>query len=167
MFDINYVQLFKDIPAELATLIIATIPIAELRLSIPIALGVYKLSVFSAVFWSLIGNIIPAILIIIFLDPISKWLSARSKFFEKLFSWHFERTKKRFKDKYVKWGSLALILFVGIPLPFTGTWTGAVAAFLFGIPSRLAIFLIFIGSILASIIVTLLSLGAFNTLKIL
>ncbi|MBN1326261.1 small multi-drug export protein [Candidatus Falkowbacteria bacterium] len=167
MFDINYVQILKDLPPELATFLISMIPIAELRVAIPVALGVYKLSVFSAMFWAVLGDIIPAILIVIYLPVISKWFSKRSKICKRFFDWQFARTRKKFEGKYARWGSLAIILFVGIPAPFTGSWTGAIAAFLFGIPPRISITLIFIGVILAGMIVSLLSLGVFNFFHIL
>lgn len=167
MFNIDYVQILKDIPPELATFLISMVPIAELRVAIPVALGVYKLSVFSALFWAVLGDIIPAVLIIIYLPVLSRWLSKRSKIFKRFFDWQFARTKRKFEGKYARWGSLALVIFVAIPAPFTGSWTGAVAAFLFGIPPRISILLIFIGVVIAGVIVSLISLGVINFFHIL
>jgi len=151
---------FKGLPPELIVTLLAMIPITELRVSIPIALEVFDMSVFSAIFWSVLGDIVPATIILIFIGDIVAWLSKRSRLIGRWYAWMVERTEKRFKSKASRYGiGLALILFVGIPLPFTGTWTGALAAFLFGIPKRFAWMMIFIGVCLAAVIVTLVSLG--------
>jgi len=158
MFNINYIQLFKSVSPEVATIFTAMLPVAELRVSIPIALGVYKLSVFSSFFWSVLGNIIPGVIILKYIGPISNWLIKRSQTMKRFFEWLFKRTRDRFSGKYLKYGELALILFVAIPLPVTGCWTGSVAAFLFGIHPKRAIWLILAGICIAGIIVTVVSL---------
>lgn len=162
MLNIDYAEIFNNFPPELATFLIATLPIAELRASIPIALGVYDLPVVSSYVYSVLGNIFPLIFILWLLDPVSKWLSKHSRIFEKFFNWLFERTKKRFTKKYEKWGLVALVIFVAIPLPITGGWTGSIAAFLFGIPFKKALPLISLGVLIAGVIVTLASLGMFS-----
>lgn len=158
--NIDYVGLFGNISPEWATFLIAMLPIAELRASIPIALGVYDLNVFASFFISVAGNILPVVLILWFIEPLSIWLSKHSKFFNKFFDWLFERTRKKLSANYKKWGVLALTVFVAIPLPATGAWTGAAAAFLFGIPYRKSLPAITLGVMIAGVVVTLLSLGA-------
>jgi len=157
---LNYVEIFKSVPPEIATIIIAMLPVAELRAAIPIALTVFHFDVVSAIFYSFIGNIIPMFFILYLIDPVSKLLMKYSKFFNKFFTWLFERTRIKFEGKYEKFGSLALIIFVAIPLPVTGCWTGALAAFLFQIPRRKAAFLISLGVFIAAIFVTFLTLTA-------
>jgi uncharacterized membrane protein len=76
------------------------------------------------------------------------------------FSWLFSRTRHKFFGKYEVWGDLALVIFVAIPLPMTGAWTGAVAAFLFGIDKKKSLFLVTLGAMMAGVIVTLATLGA-------
>lgn len=160
MLDIDYAEIFKSISPEWATFLIAMLPIAELRAAIPVALGAYGLPVFTSYLLSVAGNLFPVIFILWLLDPFSRWLSKHFKFFKKFFDWLFERTRKRFATKYEKWGLLALVAFVAIPLPITGAWTGSVAAFLFGIPFRKALPLVTLGILVAGVIVTLISLGA-------
>ena len=87
---------------------------------------------------------------------------SKSKFFNRFFTYLFERTRKKHNGKFEKWGALALITFVAIPLPVTGGWSGALAAFVFGIPFKKALPLIFLGVIIAGAIVTGLSLGVFK-----
>ncbi len=160
----SLVQWLANWPPELATMILAMFPITELRASIPIALVFYDLSMFSIIFWSIVGDIIPVFFIIAILGKGSDWLMKKSKFFNKFFTKIFERTRSKFVRKYEKYGLVALIIFVGIPLPGTGSWTGTVAAWLFGIPFRKAFPRIFFGVLLAAGLVALISLGVFHSL---
>jgi len=157
-----YLDLFRNLPPEFATLLIATLPIGELRAAIPIALEYYQLSVVSAYVWSVIGNMIPPILILLYIGKVSVFLRQKFKFFEKFFSWLFARTRHRFNGHYEKYGMLGLVLFVAIPLPVTGAWTGALAAWLFGLPPKKSLIYIFVGILIAGVIVSLISLGIFN-----
>ncbi len=129
------------------------------------AIGVYHLSPTAAYFLSIVGNIIPVIFILWLIDPISDFLMKRIKLCRRFFTWLFERTRADHNYKFEKWGSLALITFVAIPLPMTGGWSGALAAFVFGIPFKKAIPLIFLGIMIAGVIVTLMSLGVVEALE--
>jgi uncharacterized membrane protein len=155
------------LPPSVATAILAMLPIAELRVSIPVALTAYQLTPVAAFVYSVIGNIIPVFFIIPLLGPISSFLMKRSKIAERFFAWLFDRTRRKFTGNYQKYGSLALVVFVAIPLPVTGAWTGAVAAWLFGIPYRRAVWLILLGVIGAGLIVSAISLGFLSSLAFL
>ena len=155
-------HLFTNFPPELATFIISMLPISELRGAIPVAIGVYHLDPVQTYFIAIIGNIIPVVFILKYIDSISKYLMSRSKFFNKFFTYLFEHTRKKHNGKFEKWGALALITFVAIPLPVTGGWSGALAAFVFGIPFKKALPLISFGIMIAGVIVMGLSLGVFN-----
>ncbi|MCK5459706.1 small multi-drug export protein [Candidatus Parcubacteria bacterium] len=157
--NIDFAALFESFPPEISVLLISMIPIAEMRASIPIALSVYNLPLPSALFFSIIGNIVPVIIILIGIDKIYQFLSKRSKLCKNFFEWFFARTRDKFAKKYSRYGEIALILFVAIPLPFTGAWTGSVAAFLYGIPFKKSFMLIVSGMLLSSLIISLLSLG--------
>jgi uncharacterized membrane protein len=133
--------------------LLSTLPVTELRGSIPIALTVYKLSAWEAYVWALIGNSLPVIFLLLFLEPFSLFLSKNFSFFRSFFNWLFERTRRRHSRKFEIFEELALIFFVAIPLPMTGGWSGAVAAFVFGIPFKKAFPLIFLGLCLSGLIV--------------
>lgn len=148
--------------AELKVFLIAMSPILELRGSIPMALGVYDLPVWSAYLFSVIGNIVPVIFILFLLESVSFYLSRHFYYFNRFFAWLFERTRQKHSAKFEKWQELALVILVAIPLPFTGAWTGSLCAFLFGIPFRKAFPLITLGVVIAGLIVTLTSLGIIN-----
>ena len=146
------------IPPELSTLLIAMSPVVELRGAIPLAIGFYGLPVWSAYFFAVMGNLVPSLSIPL-IGFLSDWLSHRFSFFDRFFTWLFARTRSQHAKKFERYKDFALILFVAIPLPFTGVWTASLAAFVFGIPFRRAFPLITIGVIIAGIIVTLLTLG--------
>ena len=149
--------------AELTIFLIAMSPIVELRGAIPVALGIYNLPVWSAFLFAVLGNLVP-ILLIPFFGKISSFLSSRFKICDRFFTWLFERSRRRHGKAFETFKSLALIILVAIPLPFTGAWTGSIAAFVFGVPFKKAFLLISVGVIIAAIIVTLLSLGILSIL---
>ncbi len=160
MFNIDYAVLFQNFPPELGTLLIGMLPIAELRAAIPVALVAFDMPIWSAYFWAVIGNLIPAVFLLWWLEPVSKWLMERSKIFNRFFTWVFDRTRKKFNSKSGKYGKfVALVIFVAIPLPVTGAWTGSAAAFIFGIPFKKSFPAILIGILIAGLIVTITTEG--------
>jgi len=132
----------------LKVLFISMLPISELRGAIPIGLHA-GLPVLLVYFLAVLGNLVPVIFILLLAKYFCpKWLCCH--------------VKNKHNHKFIKWGDLALISFVAIPLPFTGAWTGALAGVVFNIPFWRALGLIAIGVIIAGIVVSLLSLGVLN-----
>lgn len=160
----NVTAFFHSFPPEIATVLIAMLPIGELRVSIPVALTVYHLPLISAFVYSLIGNVIPIIFLLWLLGPFSGYVMQRFLVARRFFEWLFERTRHKFAGQYAIWGAIALVVFVAIPLPGTGAWTGAMAAFLFGIPKKQAFLLVTLGTVLAGVIVTMVTLGTMAVL---
>lgn len=154
--------ILKRMFEELKTIFIAMSPVVELRGAIPVALFQYGLNPWAAFFFSVIGNIIPAFFLLLYLEKVVDFLSSKNNFFKKIINWFFEKTKKKHSDKFNRSKELALMLFVAVPLPFTGVWTGSVCAFLFDIPFPQSLLMIFSGVIIAGTIVSLLSLGIIN-----
>ncbi len=157
--------MLSDIPPWLATIIIGGLPVAELRGAIPIALGVYGMDAPTAFILSVIGNTLPVIPLLLFLDPVSSYLR-RYGIFDRFFDWLFTRTHHKHSDNFEKYGTLALTLFVAIPLPVTGAWTGCAAAFVFGIRFRNALLAIISGIIIAGIIVTTITSAGIGLLEL-
>lgn len=163
---LNYAEIFRHFPPQVATMLIAMLPIAELRAALPVALAVYKMSFWSALFWSVLGNMFPIFFIVYLLKPVADFLIKHWGLARSFFDWWFSRVRRKFEQGALKYGiDLALVIFVAIPLPLTGAWSGAVAAFLFGIPPRRALILIGIGVIMAGIIVGLLTGGGMYIFK--
>ena len=149
--------LFTNMPPQLGTFLISMLPVGELRASIPFALTVYKMPVFESYIFSVAGNMFPVLFLLAGLEKVSEYLIEKSPLAKKFFSWLFARTRHKFTGSYEKWGSLALVLFVAVPLPVTGAWTGSVAAYLFGIPRKKAFLLILAGVMIAGVVVTMLT----------
>lgn len=144
---------------ELVVFLLGASPIAELRGAIPVALGVYQFPLAKALMIAIAGNILPIPFVLWGLPPLSKWLRTRSKLADRFFEWLFARTRTRFVKTYELYADLGLAVFVAIPFPLTGAWTGAIAAFLFGIPPKRALPFIALGVLGAAAIVTLSTLG--------
>jgi len=152
--EVFFQNLAENIGKYLAVFFTSMIPIGELRASIPLGLGAFKLDVYSTVIISIIGNFIPAVILVYGLEAISKFLMRKFKMMNRFFTWLFNRTRRKYSSRFEKYSGFALSVFVGIPLPVTGAWTGSVIAFVFGIPPKKAILDIFLGILMAAAIVT-------------
>jgi len=151
--EITLVEMLGSVPHWLAVLIIGAIPISELRGAIPVAMGIYGMGPFDAFFFSVIGNLLPVIPLLLFLEPVSNYLR-RYSIFDTFFTWLFSKTRRKNAESFEKYGLLALTIFVAIPLPVTGAWSGCAAAFVFGVKFRHALPAIAAGVMIAGIIVT-------------
>lgn len=143
--------------AELTTFVIAMLPVSELRGAIPYAVTLGNLPWQEAYIIAVIGNFVPVLPILYLIGPVSDKLR-KIAVFDRFFTWLFARTRR--KGRLIeRFEVLGLILFVAIPLPVTGAWTGSLAAFLFGVKKRVAVPSIFLGICIAGVVVTLASLG--------
>lgn len=161
---LNPATWFSTLPPEWATLLLSMIPITELRASIPIGIEVYHLAIWKVWILSVIGDIIPATVILLMIPWVHDWIVKR-RFLGKALTKLLEKAERKFSGKHAKYGAIALVIFVGIPLPFTGSWTGSLAAFVFNIPFKKACPLIFAGVCMAATLVTLITLFAGGTLR--
>jgi uncharacterized membrane protein len=159
------VEMLASVPHWLAVMVIGAIPISELRGAIPVAMGVYGMRPVEAYFLSVIGNLIPVIPLLLFLEPVSNYLR-RYRIFEIFFTWLFSRTRRNHNDNFEKYGLLALTIFVAVPLPVTGAWTGCAAAFVFGVKFRHSFPAIAAGVMIAGIIVTAVTMTGMGLLEL-
>ena len=144
-----------NISDELKVSLIAMIPIFELRGAIPIGIKHYHLPYWKTFVFSVAGNMIPIFFILLFFDIITK-LFFKIPILKKILLKIFERTRKK-SASIEKYEELGLMLFVAIPLPVTGAWTGSLAAYLFGLNFWKSILFIFLGVLIAGIVVSLLT----------
>lgn len=139
---------------EIVVFIISMFPLLELRGGI-LAAALLRISLFKAMGLCLIGNILPIPFILAFITPIFTWLKGTKIFkpmVEKIESKAMSKSDQI--QKYEFWG---LMLFVGIPLPGTGAWTGALIAALMGIKVKKAATAIFFGIVMAMAIMCIIS----------
>ena len=145
----------KGMSPEAIVLIVSMLPVVELRGAIPIGEVVFRLPLWKTLLISIVGNMMPIFLVVLFLERLTVWLS-HIALFRRFFEWLFKRTRAHSATiaRYEFWG---LAIFVGIPLPGTGAWTGAVAAVLMDMPYWRSLLSIFLGVLMAAAVVTLLS----------
>ncbi len=154
------VQSLAGIPPAIATVILASLPVAELRLAIPIAANVWEVPPFDALGLAILGNMIPFFPLYFGLDAVRTWSEKYVPWFKRLLDRSIERAEKRVQEKYARYGAFALFLFTALPLPLTGLWTATLAAVALRIPFRHAFYGIFAGVCTAGVIVLLLSVSA-------
>jgi uncharacterized membrane protein len=146
------------LPAWLVVLLAAALPVSELRGAIPLAIGVYGYDPWEAYLLAVLGNLLPVVPLLLFLGPVSDWLR-RFTFWDKFFTWLFSRTRRKYIREHESFSLTALALFVAVPLPVTGAWTGCAIAFLVGFRFWPAFVAISAGVLLAGVIVTATVLG--------
>lgn len=136
---------------------VSMVPIVELRGAIPIAESM-NLNIFAYYPIAIIGNMLPVPIIYLFARKILEW-GKDKKFIGKFFTWCLEKGKKGGEKLKATAGNSgifwALLLFVGIPLPGTGAWTGTLAASLLDLDFKTSILAVSLGVILAGVIMSL------------
>ncbi len=140
---------------ELKVFLIAMIPIFELRGAIPIGVLGYGLPLWKVFPIAVAGNMVPIFLILLFFDLVTK-VCFRIPFLKRLLEAIFARTRRK-GEVIEKYEEIGLMLFVAIPLPVTGAWTGSLAAYLFGLSFWKSILFIFLGVLIAGVVVSFLT----------
>ncbi|MBR2263004.1 MAG: small multi-drug export protein [Firmicutes bacterium] len=146
-----FVDTLTGIPKDIVCFIISMVPILELRGGM-IAAALFKLSWLRALAFCILGNMLPMPFVLLLIDKIFELLK-KTKMFRPI----VEKLEKRAMgqreriEKYEFWG---LVLFVGIPLPGTGGWTGSLAAALMGLRFRKAFPAVILGILLAATIMS-------------
>ena len=146
-----------DVGKYLATFIISMIPVIELRGAIPIGVGL-GLTHIEAMAISVIGNMLPVPFIILFIRPIFKCMTKHSERLGRL-AQKLEAKAEGKWDRIHRFQFFALTLFVAIPLPGTGAWTGALIAAVMNMRLRNALPSILLGVLIAGVLVTGLTYG--------
>lgn len=161
----KFAELFSELGASesLVTFIISMLPVVELRLAIPIGASL-GLPVWEAAIISVIGNILPVPFIIAFIRVIMDWLKTISKPLQRFVAWLEKKATGPKADRVRRYEFWGLLLFVAIPLPGTGAWTGALVAALLDVRMRRAVPPIFIGVLIAALLVSLATAGVINIL---
>lgn len=149
-------------PLELVVVVVAMIPIIELRGAIPIGVGMLGLPAWETFLLAMLGNLLPVPILLLVLNPLRKWVS-HWPVVGPILRWAEARANKR-KHQIEKHGVWGLIAFVGVPLPGTGAWTGSFVAVLLGIPFWKAWAAISIGVLAAGVIIGTLAAAGLRAL---
>ena len=149
----------ETVGRELCVLFCSMIPIIELRGAIPMG-ALFGLPWWQSYLLSILGNMIPVPFILLFIKAMLRWM-ANSKiiFFNKLGGW-IQRKADKNHDKIAKYSFWGVCLFVAIPLPMTGAWTGSLVAAMIDMKFWKALLSCLFGVMIAGAVVTLISYGA-------
>ena len=154
--------MFERLGAEFYTFLISMVPIIELRGAIPIGQSM-GLGFWECYILSVIGNMLPVPIILLFVRKVLNWMKGVSKL-DKIAIWVEEKAKKH-SNKITKYAFGGLFVFVAVPLPGTGAWTGALIAALFDVRMKKALPAIFSGVVVAGALISLISFGALKFLS--
>lgn len=143
------------IPNELVIFIISMCPILECRLGMVTGIGILQMPVIKSFIICFIGNIIPIPFILMLINIIFEWLK-KIPGIKVPVIWLEEKTLKK-RDKIDKYGIWGLLLFVAIPLPGTGAWTGALLASLLHLDRKKSFGVICIGVFIATVLMLIIS----------
>ncbi|MBR3270257.1 small multi-drug export protein [Candidatus Saccharibacteria bacterium] len=153
----------------LLVFLVSMVPLIELRGAIPIAIGMdLGLPEWAVLIIALIGNLIPVPVIYLFARKVLEWgQKCKIKWFKKFCNFCLEKGKKA-GDKLLKKTKagvyIALYLFVAIPIPGTGAWTGTLAASILNLDFKKSMVAVMLGVITAGLIMLLVSLGVFKVM---
>lgn len=153
------VEFFGSLPSQLVVFLISLLPVLELRGGM-IAARLLEMNFLQAFVICYVGNMIPIPFILLFIRKIFQWMR-KFKFFSKIVDKLEARSEKKKAtiQKYKEWG---LLLFVAVPLPGTGGWTGALIAALMDLRIKKCIPIIALGVFIAGLIMSLLTYGIFH-----
>lgn len=134
------------------------IPIIELRGAIPMG-AAFSLPWWQTYIISVVGNMIPVPFILLFIKKIIRWMSnSKVKFFNKTAGFLMRKVEKN-RERIEKYSFFGVCLFVAIPLPATGAWTGSLVAAMIDMKFWKAVLSAFIGVLVAGVVMTLISYG--------
>lgn len=151
--------LFNTVAGKtITTFFISMVPVIELRGAIPWATGM-GLSPWVAIPVAIVGNLIPIPFIIIFIKRIFAWMRKVSPKLNKVVD-KMEAKAEKNKAKVLRYAFWGLALFVAIPLPGTGAWTGALVAAMLDMPLKKAFPSVVLGVLSAGVVVAFVSYGA-------
>ena len=156
-----FISIFGGINKDIVIFIISLMPILELRGGM-LAATLLHIPYVKAFIICIIGNVLPIPLVLLFLEKIFE-LMGKWKFTKKIVDWLIKKGNSK-RGQIDKYGYLGLILFVGIPLPGTGAWTGSLVAILLGLDKRKSFICICIGVLLAALIMSIVSYGILGSL---
>lgn len=155
---VNYFtsNLSGRIPKELIVLLISMVPILELRGGL-LAASLLRIDMYQAIVICIIGNLIPIPFILLFIKKILEWMKTKGRLAGVV---HWIETRSQSKSENIqKYKFFGLLFFVGIPLPGTGAWTGALISALINLDLKKAMGAILGGICMASVIMVMIAYG--------
>ena len=151
----------------LIVFLISMVPLIEIRGAMPYAVG-FGLPLVPSIIVAVLGNMVPVPFIFLFARRILEW-GKDKRYIGGFFRWCLEKGEKGGRKLESKAGRglyWALLLFVGIPLPGTGAWTGTLAASILNMDFKKCVIFVMLGVVLAGAIMLAASLGVFGAIRL-
>ncbi len=139
-------------------ILLTLIPTLELRASIPYGILIARLPALEVFAIAVVVNILLGLVLFLFLDSLVKFFT-RFQLINNIYEKIIARTQRKVKPYVERFGTIGIALFIGIPLPGSGVWTGALAAYLLGLKFRKFVLADIVGVLIAGVLVTAISLG--------
>lgn len=156
-----FIDLFGGISKDIIIFVISLMPILELRGGL-LAASLLDVEFIRAAVICIVGNVLPIPFVLLFLrlvlDLFEKWNVTK-----KIVIWLEKKVEEK-REQIDKYGYLGLIIFVGVPLPGTGAWTGALLAIMLGMNRKKSFVCILLGVLMAAVIMSILSYGILGNL---
>jgi len=147
---------------EWIVLLTAAAPILEVRASVPLGILYYKFGVLKTLLLSILGGVLPVFPLLWFLENITGYFR-KIPIFDRFFKWLFEHTRAK-SGLVERFELLGLTIFMALPIPGAGIWTGCVAAYLLDLPWIPTFVCAVIGTTIAAIVVWMASMGIVSLL---
>lgn len=151
----SWLELLDGIPPAIAVMLLAFSPVGEVRVSIPVAMLVYDMGWGEAIVWSLIGNLAVA--------PVAAWIYAaaekllrRGERTAALLDRIYERTRNKNSKRVERMQEAAVALFIAVPVPGSGAWSGVLVAHVFGLQWKKAWSYYYAGVVISTFVVAIL-----------
>ena len=156
-FLVDFIGDLPYIAKIFAILVVSMLPIVELRGAIPVG-AIVGVEPWLTVLLAVVGNLLPIPFILLFIKKIFAWMRKKSVRLNKIVD-KMEAKAEKNKEKVMKYAFWGLVLFVAIPLPGTGGWTGALVAAMIDMPPKKAFVCVLTGVLIAAVIVSFITYG--------
>ena len=154
------IHFFRSWPPQLATALLAAVPVTEVRAAIPIGIGAFHLSPVSALLWAFLGSLIPMPFVLWLFPPFLRFVERHWPSLHQFMEKHVRELERKHRKAYERFGALAIFLFIALPIPGSGVWSASVLAVIFDIDLPYAVLAITSGIAAASLLVLGVTLGA-------
>ena len=153
-------------PDELLTLLAAMTPVGELRAAIPLGILTFDLGWPLVFVLSVAGNVLPIPFLVYGLRITGRRVHRMENVLGAALRWWTARVERRWASLVRRYGVLAIVLIVAIPLPFTGAWTGSLAVWAFSMPPVRGLSAVAAGVLIAGVLVTAFTLAGIELVKV-
>lgn len=151
----DWLALIEQLPGPVAVMLLAFSPVGEVRVSVPVGILAYDMGWGEVIVWSLIGNLAVAPVATWFYRWV-EWLARKADWLNRLLDRMYGRTRHKESARIEKWQEAAVALFIAVPFPGSGAWSGVLVAHVFGLQWKKTWSYYYAGVVASTFLVTIL-----------